>query len=109
MILCRMSLVNNETFICAFDKTSLVSLDRYQISLNQHCYTLRSTMLKGGILVSPCSSVCPSVDKIVSALYLLQYSPDPFNIYTSYQATSEGVKVFFKIQKFEVLANSLNL
>ena len=41
---------------------------------------------------------CPSVDRIVSALYLLQYSPDPFHIYTSYQATLEGVlcvSVFF--------------
>ena len=42
---------------------------------------------KGGILVSP----CPSVDRIVSALYLQQYSSDPFHICTSYQATSEGV------------------
>ena len=36
---------------------------------------------KGGILVSPCPSVrpsvCPSVDRIVSALYLQQYSSDP--------------------------------
>ena len=43
---------------------------------------------KGGILVSPCPSVrpsvCPSVDRIVSALYLQQYSSDPFHIYTSY-------------------------
>ena len=36
-------------------------------------------------------SFCPSVDRIVSALYLLQYLLDPFHIYTSYQATSEGV------------------
>ena len=34
-------------------------------------------------------SVCPSVDRIVSALYLQQYSLDPFHICTSYQATSE--------------------
>ena len=48
-------------------------------------------------------SVCPSVDRIVSALYLLQYSPDPFHIYTSYQANSEGVlcvKFFSKIWSF---------
>ena len=32
-------------------------------------------------------SVCPSVDRIVSALYLQQYSSDPFHICTSYQAT----------------------
>ena len=43
-------------------------------------------------------SVCPSVDRIVSALYLQQYSSDPFHICTC-----------FKIQKFEILANSLNL
>ena len=40
-----------------------------------------SKKLKGGILVSP----CPSVDRIVSALYLQQYSLDPFHICTSYQ------------------------
>ena len=41
--------------------------------------------------------VRPSVDRIMSALYLLQYSPDPFHIHTSYQATSEGVScvIFF--------------
>ena len=36
-------------------------------------------------------SVRPSVDRIVSALYLQQYSADPFHICTSRQATSEGV------------------
>ena len=36
-------------------------------------------------------SVCLSVCGIVSALYLPQYSPDPFDICISYQATSEGV------------------
>ena len=50
---------------------------------------------KGGILVSPCPSVrpsvCPSVDRNVISLYLQQYSSDPFYICTSYQATSEGV------------------
>ena len=52
-------------------------------------------------------SVCPSVDRIVSALYLQQYSSDAFHICTSYQATSEGVSRVmsrFKIQKFEILA-----
>ena len=64
---------------------------------------------KRGILVSRrpsvCSPVCPfvrpSVDKIVSALYLPQFLPDPFHDCTSYQATSEGVsrvKVFVKFQ-----------
>ena len=38
-------------------------------------------------------SVCPSVDKIVSPLYLPQYYLDPFHICTSHQATSEGCHV----------------
>ena len=48
-------------------------------------------------------SVCLSVDRIVSALYLQQYSSDPFHICTSYQATSEGVacNVRLKIQKYK--------
>ena len=36
-------------------------------------------------------SVCPSVYRIVSALYLQQYLLDPFHICTSYEANSEGV------------------
>ena len=36
-------------------------------------------------------SVRPSVDGIMSALYLQQYSLDPFHIYRSYQTTSESV------------------
>ena len=32
-----------------------------------------SVKLMGGILVSPCLSVCPSMDRIVSVLYLSQY------------------------------------
>ena len=42
-------------------------------------------------------SVGLSVDQILSALYLPQYLTDPFQIYTSYQPTSEGlspVKLF---------------
>ena len=56
-----------------------------------------STKLKGrytGFTLS----VCLSVDRIVSALYLQQYSSDTFPICTSYQATSEGVShaIFFQ-------------
>ena len=70
---------------------------------------------KGGILVSPCPSVCPSVslsvrlsicatvDRIVSALYLQQCSSDPFNICTSYLATSEGVTHVMFVSKFNSL------
>ena len=49
-----------------------------------------STKLKGGY-TGFTLSVCPSVDRIVSALYLQQYSSDPFHICTSYEATSKGV------------------
>ena len=56
----------------------------------------------GGILVSPCPfvplSICPSVHQSTeswSALYLQQYSPDPFYIYTSNQATSDVLRVIF--------------
>ena len=48
-------------------------------------------------------SVCPSVDRIVSALYLQQYSSDPFHICTSYQATSEGVSRVMPVSKFKDL------
>ena len=62
---------------------------------------------KGGILVSPCPSVhmsvCPSVDRIVSTLYLQQYSSDLFHICTSYQATSEGVSCVMPVSQFKDL------
>ena len=48
-------------------------------------------------------SVCPSGDRIVSALYLRQYSLDPFHICTSYQATSEGVLHVMPVSKFKYL------
>ena len=64
-------------------------------------------------LVSACPSVRPSVDRIVSALYLphdnWQYWPDTFHIYTPYQATLESVSRVKIYSKFEILANSLNL
>ena len=46
-------------------------------------------------------SICPSVDRILSALYLQQYSSDPFLICTSYQATSEGVSRVMFVSKFK--------
>ena len=48
-------------------------------------------------------SVCPSVDRIMSTLYLQQYSSDPFYICTSYQATSEGVSPVMPVSKFKNL------
>ena len=48
-------------------------------------------------------SVRPSVDRIVSALYLQQYSSDPFHICTSYQATSEGVSRAMPVSKFNMI------
>ena len=54
----------------------------------------------GGILVS----LRPSVPHPVSALYLLQFWLDPFHIYASYQATSEGVSRAKFLAKFQNLA-----
>ena len=48
-------------------------------------------------------SVCPSVDRIVSALYLQEYSLDPFHICTSYQATSEDVSRVMPVSKIKNL------
>ena len=65
-----------------------------------HHYILRWTKLKGVYWFH----------RIVSALYLLQYSPDPFHIYIPYQATSEGasrVKFFFR--NSNILTNSLKI
>ena len=44
-------------------------------------------------------SVCPSVNKIVSALYLQQNSWDPLHICKSYQATKEGVSHVMPVSK----------
>ena len=71
-----------------------------------------SMKLKGGytgITFSVCPSVrpsvrlsvCLSVDRIVSALYLQQYSSDPFHICTSYRATEEGVSRVMSVPKFQ--------
>ena len=81
-----------------------------------------STKLKGGytrFTLSVCLfrpsahlSVCLSVDRMESALYIQQYLPDPFDMYISYQTTLESIfrfKVLFKIKKLEILTNSLDL
>ena len=54
-------------------------------------YTGFASSVSLSVRLSVRPSVRPSVDKIVSALYLPKYSPDPFHMCTSYQATSEGV------------------
>ena len=64
-----------------------------------YCIPHFNEVERGGILVSPCPSVCPSVrpsvcpyvDRIISALFLQQYSLDPFHICTSYRVISKGV------------------
>ena len=61
-----------------------------------------SMKLKGGY-TGITLSVCPSVDRIVSALCLQQYSLDPFHICTSYQTTSEGVSRVMPLSKFKSL------
>ena len=58
---------------------------------------------KGGILVGILVSPCLSVNRIVSALYLQQYSSDPFHICTSYQATSGDVSYVMFVSKFKNL------
>ena len=51
-------------------------------------YTPSLNEVEVGILVLPSPSVrlsiCPSVDRMVSTLYLPQYLLDPFHFYTSY-------------------------
>ena len=73
----------------------------------QYYYTRLNEVEGGytGFTLSSRLSICLSVDKIVSALYLLQYLLDSFHIYTSYQATSEGVSrvSFGKLFKFVTL------
>ena len=59
-----------------------------------------STKLKGGY-TGFTLSICPSMDIIVSALYLQQYSSNPLYICTSYQAT-EGVSHLMFVSKFEI-------
>ena len=119
--------INNKTF---FPKSSLLHLSSthavavlYAISSLHHgchgisnypsigclfnnlLYPPHQQSWKGGILVSP--GQC--VDRIVSTLYLQEYSSDPFHICTSYQTTSEGVSRVMPVSKFEILANFLNL
>ena len=53
-------------------------------------------------------SVCPSVDRIVPALYLKQYFLDPFHICTSYQATSEGVSRVMFVPKLKNLIQNFD-
>ena len=54
-----------------------------QLSLYPRFNEVKSILYTGFTL-----SVCPSVDRIVSALYLQQYLSNQFYICTSYQATS---------------------
>ena len=70
-------------------------------------YTPRFNEVERGVYTGITLSVCPSVDRIVSALYLQQFSSDPFHICTSYQATSEGVSRVMPVSKFKhaILAN----
>ena len=75
------------------------------VSILSCFYTPRSNEVERGVywyhLVR--LSVCPSVDRIVSALYLQQYSSDPFHICTSYGATSEGVSRVMPVSKLKNL------
>ena len=67
-----------------------------------HSYTPRFN--EAGITYTGITlSVSPSVERIVPALYLQQYSSDPFHICTSYQATSEGVSRVTPVSKLKNL------
>ena len=77
-------------------------------------YTPRFNEVEGGytgftlsVHLSVCPSVqpsiCLSVDRIVSALYLQQYSSDPFHVCTYHQATSESVFCIMFVSKLENL------
>ena len=81
-----------------------VIMGRWGVSHNAGVLVIpsASTNLKGGY-TGFTFSVCPSVDRIVSTLYLQQYSSDPFHICTSYQATSEGVSCVMFVAKFKNL------
>ena len=84
---------NMTLLMCSVTLTHMAA-DLFWRNINTlFCYTPTQRIWKGytGFTLSVCPSVCPSVDRIVSALYLLQYSINPFQIYTPYQATSEGV------------------
>ena len=107
----------NESIVCEMWHQTVISwvnsLRPSDACMNQqfnHHYTLHFNEVERGY-TGITLSVCPSVDRIVSALYIQQYLLDPFHICTSYQATSEGVvcNVYFKTKKIEILANSLNL
>ena len=85
---------------CLLDSSFCYPSDQY---LNYYTPRFKEVERIPGILVSPCPSICPSVDTIVSALYLQQYSSDPFHICTSYQATSEGVSHVMFVSNFKNL------
>ena len=84
------------------------------LRLRFHCKCRPSNLSEISIFIPPAStkliggytgitlSVCPSVDRIVSALYLQEYSSSNFRRCVVCNA-------HFKIQKFKILSNFLNL
>ena len=76
-------------------KTFFWWVQRLQLQIVAYHNPQFNEVERGCILVSPCLSIClsihPSVDRIMSALYLHQYMLAPFHIYTSYQANAEGI------------------
>ena len=73
---------------------TLHSLDWFWVSRRIFIYSHHNTFVffsKMSVCLSVHLSVSPSVDRIVSALYLQQYSSDSFHICTSYLATLECV------------------
>ena len=66
--------------------------------------------IQRSVMVSPCPSVCPPVDRVVPALYLPQYQPDTFQINTSYPTTSAvwPVQLYVKYWNADLLEISSN-
>ena len=70
------------------------------MGVNSPYYTPRlNEVEEGGGLFSPCASVCPSVDRFVSAMNPQQCSSDPFHICISYETSSENVSLMKFVSK----------
>ena len=79
--------------------SSIIPDDGPEVRVTKALFIMPPTSTK----LSVCLSFCPSVDGIVTVLYLQQYLLDAFYIHISYQATSEGVTYIYFFSKFQNL------
>ena len=91
---------NSLTYWVQIKMSSILLITHF---LERNYYTPLQRSWNGGYYTGFTLSVPPSVDRIVSALYLQQYSSDPFHIYTPYLATSEGVSRVTFVSRFKNL------